>query len=277
MRFFYFLIIIPSVFFICSCITSAKNNTEFKTSFEDISVQHSIDSSYKTIHVFVALCDNKYQGIVPVPAKIGNGQDIKNNLYWSTAYGVKTFFKNSKEWKLIRTQAIDSMLLERIIFKHQTKKYYLVADAYNGKNIKQCTIEFLKSCAVQHVDTVQINNKTIGINGYSNLLAYIGHDGLMDFKLENSFQNKTEIHKDAIVLACISKKYFAPFLNSCKANPLVWSTGLMSPEAYTLHDALSGYINQESTNKITEKAAMAYSKYQKCSLSAAKKLLVNGW
>lgn len=277
MRFFYFLIIIPSVFFICSCTTSAKNNTESKTSLEDIPAQYSIDSSYKTIHVFVALCDNKYQGIVPVPAKIGNGQDIKNNLYWATAYGVKTFFRNSKEWKLIRTQAIDSMLLERIIFKHQTKKYYLVADAYNGKNIKQCTIEFLKSCAVQHFDTVQINNKTIGINGYSDLLAYIGHDGLMDFTLENSFKNKTEIHKDAIVLACISKKYFAPFLNSCKAKPLVWSTGLMSPEAYTLHDALTSYINQEPTNKITEKAAMAYSKYQKCSLSAAKKLLVNGW
>jgi hypothetical protein len=26
---------------------------------------------------FVALCDNKYPGIVPVPAKIGNGQYIK--------------------------------------------------------------------------------------------------------------------------------------------------------------------------------------------------------
>src|SRR5688572_22804615 len=29
----------------------------------------------QVIHIFVALCDNKYQGIVPVPAKIGNGQD----------------------------------------------------------------------------------------------------------------------------------------------------------------------------------------------------------
>jgi len=28
----------------------------------------------RTIHVMVALCDNKYQGIAKVPAKIGNGQ-----------------------------------------------------------------------------------------------------------------------------------------------------------------------------------------------------------
>jgi len=41
------------------------------------------NTSFKTIHVFVALCDNVNQGIVPVSAKLGNGQDIKGNLYWS--------------------------------------------------------------------------------------------------------------------------------------------------------------------------------------------------
>ena len=55
----------------------------------------------KTIHVFVALCDNRYQGIVPVPAKIGNGQDAATNLYWGAVYGIKTFFNKSSEWKLI--------------------------------------------------------------------------------------------------------------------------------------------------------------------------------
>ena len=56
----------------------------------------------KTIHILVALCDNKYQGIVQVPAKIGNGQDPKNNLYWGCGYGVKSFFKKQSEWKLIK-------------------------------------------------------------------------------------------------------------------------------------------------------------------------------
>src|SRR5688572_31348119 len=50
------------------------------------------DSLTRTIHIFVALCDNKYQGIVPVPAGIGNGQDPKNNLYWGAGYGLKSFF-----------------------------------------------------------------------------------------------------------------------------------------------------------------------------------------
>lgn len=270
------IIIIVLSFIFIACNTIAKNNKNAIAKTET-NQNFKIDTSYSTIHVFVALCDNKYQGIVPVPAKIGNGQDTKNNLYWATAFGIKTFFKNSKEWKLVRTQAIDSTILERVVFKHTTKNIYLIADAYNGRAIKQCSIDFLKSCAFQEYDTIQIQHKIIGINGYSELSAYIGHDGLMDFSLENTFQNQTDKHKDAIVLACISKKYFAPYLKSSNATPLVWSTGLMSPEAYTLYDALSGYINHETPNKITERAAIAYSKYQKCSLTAAKKLLVSGW
>src|SRR4028119_1386174 len=85
-----------------------------------------------TIHLFVALCDNKYQGIVPVPVKIGNGQDPNNNLYWGCGFGIRTYFKNSREWKLVKSQKVNSVILERLIFKHATKNYYLIADAYNG-------------------------------------------------------------------------------------------------------------------------------------------------
>src|SRR5688572_5302736 len=107
-----------------------------------INIPHT-DSTWKTIHVLVALCDNKYQGIVPVPEKIGNGQDPDNNLYWGCAYGIRTFFKNSSDWKLVSTRKHDSVILERLVFKHATKNWYLVADAYNGKHIRECTEDFL--------------------------------------------------------------------------------------------------------------------------------------
>jgi hypothetical protein len=52
--------------------------------------------SLRTVHVFVALADHQYQGIIPVPARLGNGDDPDHNLYWgSFAYGVKTFFSRS--------------------------------------------------------------------------------------------------------------------------------------------------------------------------------------
>ncbi|KQT17699.1 hypothetical protein ASG31_09520 [Chryseobacterium sp. Leaf404] len=234
-------------------------------------------SDAKTIHVFVALCDNKYQGIVPVPENIGNGQDPDNNLYWGCGFGVRTYFKKSKEWKFIESRKLKSEKLERIIFKHSTKNYYLVADAYDGQFIKNTTVDFLKSSSGNLKDTLKTGKTVIGIGGNAKLLAYVGHDGLMDFQLNETFENTDQQKRDVIILACYSKKYFTPHLQKTNVNPLVWTTGLMSPEAYTLHDAISGYLNSESNEQIRSRAAKAYSKYQKCSDKAARNLLVTGW
>jgi hypothetical protein len=231
----------------------------------------------KTIHVFVALCDNKYQGIVPVPKAIGNGQDHNNNLYWGALYGIRTYFRKSNEWKLLSTRGRDGIILERLIFKHATKNYYLIADAYDGQYIEQCTIDFLRGVSGIQKDTVILNDKTLGISGNASLLAYIGHNGLMDFELTETYANSDNKVRDAIILACYSKRYFTPSLKEANANPLLWTTHLMAPEAYTLHDALSGYVNGESNANIREKGAAAYARYQKCSLKAARGLLVTGW
>ncbi len=235
------------------------------------------DSTYKTIHIFVALCDNQYQGIVPVPKAIGNGQDPNNNLYWGCGYGIRTYFKKSKEWKFIKSQKIDSTLMERIVFKHMSKKFYLVADAYNGKYIEACTRDFFQATSGFIKDTVQLSDRTIGIDGNSSLCAYIGHNGLMDFRVDESYANVDGKSRDAIILACLSKKYYSYHMGQAKANPLVWSTNFMAPEAYTIHDALSGYVIGETNEQIRSRAAAAYSRFQKCSVKAARGLLVTGW
>ena len=231
----------------------------------------------KTIHVFVSLCDNKYQGIVPVPAAIGNGQNPDANLYWGCGYGVRTFFKKSKEWKLLSTRKASGAILERLIFKHTTKNCYLIADAYNGQYIKQCTKDFLNGSCGNQKDTVQLDGKILGIAGNASLLAYIGHDGLMDFQLSDSYLNTDNIKRDVIILACYSKHFFSPHLKAANVNPVLWTSHLMCPEAYTLHDALTGYVNGENNESIRAKAVAAYAQYQKCSLKAARGLLVAGW
>jgi hypothetical protein len=235
------------------------------------------DTATRTIHVLVALCDNRYQGIVPVPAGIGNGQNPATNLYWGCAYGVKTYFSKSKNWTLLRQYKIDSLLMERLVFRHRQSGWYLVADAYNGRYIQQCTVDFLQGCAGQRKDTLQVEGKALGCYGNARLLAYIGHDGLMDFSLSDDFGNADGNTRDAIMLACISKKYFAPHLKQTKARPLLWSTGLMAPEAYILHDALETYLGKGQPQQVRVSAAAAYHRYQRCGLSAADRLLVSGY
>jgi len=271
------LFLIP-VFLLAFCKEKSNNEESNKITTAITKTEKILNTEFgsdtKTIHIIVALCDNKYQGIVPVPKTIGNGQDPKNNLYWGTAYGIKTFFKRSSEWTLIKQLKIDSVILERLIFKHKSKNFFLVADAYNGKHIKDATETFLRSSAGIVKDTIKVNDKTIGILGNAQLVAYIGHDGLMDFSIQEEFVNTDNKQRDVIILACYSKSYFQPHLKKSKVNPLVWTTGLMAPEAYTIHDAITGYVKAETNDAIRIRAAKAYHKYQKCSLKAAMNLLV---
>ncbi|MFK7750045.1 MAG: hypothetical protein AB8B65_16760 [Kordia sp.] len=232
----------------------------------------------KKIHVFVALCDNVNQGIVPVPKSLGNGQSPRTNLYWGALYGMKTHFKRSKDWEFVKTiPSNNPKILERIVFKHKTTNTYLLADAYDGKFIKQTTIDFLQASSGANPTEITVNDQKLSFGGNSNLVAYIGHDGLMEFSLDTKFSPKNTKKRDAIILACISKSYFKPYLRQTGANPLVWSTGLMSPEAYTLKWAIDGWILNESDAEICERAAKAYHKYQKCGMRGASRLLVTGY
>lgn len=88
------------------------------------------------IHVFVALCDNVNQGIVPVSPTLGNGDDPDRNLYWGAAFGIRSFFAKSRDWQLltvvIPTNKSSSVVLDRRVFKHRHRDLFLVAEAYRG-------------------------------------------------------------------------------------------------------------------------------------------------
>ena len=164
------------------------------------------------VHVFVALADNEHQGIVPVSASLGNGDNPQTNLYWGAAFGVKTFFTKSKEWELLSSVANpSSVILERSVFKHRKQNVFLIADAYRGSEISQATLDFLAAAAGQPGYAVEVKQEnravTIHAGGSADVLAYIGHDGLMDFKMPNSPEGRDKRQRQVIILACASKPY----------------------------------------------------------------------
>ena len=245
---------------------------------------HAQESKLRTVHVFVALADNQHQGIVPVAATLGNGEDPARNLYWGSAYGVKTFFSRAPEWeRLSCVQKPKPAILERCVFKYRTANVYLISDAYRGIEIKHAILDFLDSAAGVGADVVPVSAKAAGpvlnlpAHGGAALLAYIGHDGLMDFQLPHYPQQKDANHREAIVLACASKQFFGEAVRASGAYPLLWTTGLMAPEAYTLKSALDGWIAAENREQVRDRAAGAYDKYQKCGIRAAHRLLTTGW
>lgn len=238
-----------------------------------IAAQAAAQERARTIHVFVALCDNKHQGIVPVPAKFGNGEDPANNLYWGAMYGVKTYLKNSRDWTLVTTQKLPGeQVLERVVFKHKIAEAYLVADAYRGDKIKNAIEDFLNAAAGNNAQMLKFDKQSLAIHGAADLVVYVGHNGLMDFEAAQPTPGKDAKPRDAIVLACKSKSYFQPRLLQLKSRAVLLTTGFMAPEAYTLEAALTGWLEEEPAEKIKDRAARAYDKYQKCGLKAATRL-----
>lgn len=232
----------------------------------------------RVIHVLVALCDNVNQGIVPVPARLGNGEDLKGNLYWGAAYGVKTFFTRSSEWKLVAQQLNPQpSILERCVFKHKTRAVYMVADAYRGAAIKETITDFFDYASGGGGMNLRADEVALRGGGGADLLVFVGHNGLMDFTLSSQAKRQDDRRRDAIMLCCASKSYFAAPLKATGANPLLWTTNLMAPEAYILEAAINGWMQNESGEQIRQRAAEAYNKYQRCGLKAARNLFSGSW
>jgi hypothetical protein len=142
-------------------------------------------------------------------------------------------------------------------------------------------LDFLDAASGSRPEQITVKDGTQRVTftggGGSNLVAYVGHVGLMNFSLPRILRQKNDAARQAIILACASKAYFSESIRASGAYPLLWTTNLMAPEAYTLKSALDGWILGESNEEIRNRAASVYDKYQKCGLKSALRLLVTGW
>jgi len=230
-------------------------------------------------HVVVALCDNQFQGIVPVPAILGDGDDPKSNLYWGAMYGVRTWFRNQRDWKPVAIGAsrdprvLDRVLFTREVMRHgKTTRVYLVAEAWRGRNIADAVRHFLELNRGEHRETLRDGEHEIDAGGSAHVIAFVGHNGLMDFAAPSLPAARAIAQPHAsVVLACMSDSFFAELLGK-DSIPLITTTGLMAPEAYTLAALLESWFGGGDGNQARNAAAVAYAKYQRTSENAARRL-----
>jgi len=241
----------------------------------------SLNAAEKVIHVFVALCDNESQGIQPVGKAIGDGDKPDANLYWGCSDGIQRYFSKHKLWKKLEThkpQSADetSPIMRRIIFQHIRTKSILVADAYQGKHIKACTTNYLNASygSYRAVIDSKILGRKIKLGAESDLTAFIGHNGLMDFSVKvTPASNQPKL--DTITLCCISDRFFIPHFQKTNTTPILQTRSLMYPGSFILHDALEGWFKNENRSQIRTRAAKAYAKNQKISTKGGYSIFKN--
>jgi hypothetical protein len=210
------------------------------------------------VHVTVALCDNATQGIVPVPPAIGDGNDPRTNLYWGAAYGLRTWLKRER-WKVEIVPPPHAAILERLVARKTIggREVVLTADAWRGTRIREAITSFLEK------------SSGIGDGSSTDLVAYVGHDGLMEFDVAPRIARGAVKRPKSVVLACASLQYFGEHLRRAASEPLLLTTGLMAPEAYTLTAAVEAWVKGED---VREAAAAAYHRHQNCGIRAARRL-----
>lgn len=226
----------------------------------------------RVLHLFVALVDNASQRIAPVPAKIGNGDDPANNLYWGCDDGVKTVFSKSKAWKRLAVTDPDGAegpIMERLVFYNKDAKAWLIADAYRGKEIKQCLIDCLAAMAGTFKAEATAGDTKIAAGGAADLVAYIGHNALMEFTLETPAPAPDLKPKTIMSICCISRTYFAKHIRALKAKPLLLTSQYMYPAAQPIRDALAGWLAGKDPEACRKLAGAAYAANQKISVKSA--------
>lgn len=227
----------------------------------------------KVIHAFVALCDNESQGIAKVPVKIGNGDDPANNLYWGCDDGLRSVFSKSKDWKRldIRDPDGEGPILERLVFQHRSGNAWLVADAYRGREIRRCLTDYFAALSGNLAVSAETAELIVEAGGAAQLIAYLGHDGLMEFQVPVPGPSAAvrQAPKTAIALCCVSRPWFAPGLEKTGARPLLMTTQLMYPAAQLLRESAAGWLEGADGAACLRRAAAAYAANQKISFKAA--------
>ncbi len=212
-----------------------------------------LQAAPKQVRVYVALCDNKTQGIMPVGEKIGDGDKPDANLYWGCSDGFGAYFKRSSRWKVVKSEKdVSETALRKMTLRHVSGDVELVAEAYKGSKIKQCIEDFEKAACSNQYD----------------LVAFIGHNGLMDFNLE--VPKKVEGNDtDVVVLCCQSESYFGDRLKALGCRPILMTQQLMYPGSFLLHAGIEKWRSGGSLADIRSAAGKAYAKNQKISVRAA--------
>ncbi len=238
------------------------------------------------VHAIVAVCDNEHQGIVPVPAQLGDGLDPASNLYWGALYGVRTHMKKAGWTRTVidpppgKDEGGD--VLERIVLSRTMTRedrpveVHIVADAWRGDRMERALEHYLAISAGRDPEVVELRRGQqtlqLAAGGDAHLLAWIGHNGLMDHSLERVRPHSAAKPRAALVLACYSKEYFKDHFRQVGAHPVLLTNGLMAPEAYTLDAAVRAWVEQGDTEAVLTEAAAAYHAYQKCGERAARRL-----
>ncbi|MBN2531073.1 MAG: hypothetical protein JXR76_32105 [Deltaproteobacteria bacterium] len=247
------------------------------------------------VTVYVALCDNDSQGIIPVKNRaICNGDDPLKNIYWK-GNGIAGYLK-AHQWHKVqsRQDVSNTVVIEEVWSKTQFASTALqkmgfprqfsvsiIAKAYRGNRIGDAMKDYLDAVNNDSPQTIALSDgRLLQGGGQSHLVGYIGHNYMMDvsegtstwWMLKHTWSKGTSTTpKGTFALACESNAYIRPFVSRQNIYILMMNKFLTYPSAWTVGGIIDGLATGGDGNSIFKHGVRQFAKGQQCGLCWAKK------
>jgi hypothetical protein len=209
-----------------------------------------------TIEAHVALCDN---GVIRCGGRgLGDGDDLKRNLYWATSGGLRGWFERpGSGWTRVSLAGGDGRILETVIYSRRESpseawralgvrepfEVRVVAHAWRGREIDRALDAFANDLFSD--ESPQI-------------IAWVGHNGWMDRETQHWPRGGARRVKGAIAIACLTKSYLRETLLGETRVPLLLTRDLLFAGSHALDGAVQAFVAGGTLEEIRMGAARAY-------------------
>jgi hypothetical protein len=213
------------------------------------------------VQVHVALCDNRH--VRCGSTGLGDGDDLKKNLYWATSGGLRGWFeRRGSGWTRVSvTRGKRPEILEQVTYARTVapegvwrelgvdKPFELrvVANGWQGVAIDDALETFVEDL---HHD------------GDAHLVAFVGHNRFMDREPFEFPKSADQRPKGVVAIACATKPYLQPVISPRRV-PLLLTTDLMFAGSHALDGAIQSFAAGGSYSDIRAAAARSYAEGQR--------------
>lgn len=251
------------------------------------------------VTVYVALCDNDSQGIIPVRNRsICDGDHPMQNMYWAGKNALAGMAKKQRWKKVSRVEDPDGTLMVEQIWEKwahpgpglraagvdEPFKIYVIGRAYRGNKIHNAFVDYLRAVHNDDALSMDLDGTTISYGGAGHVVGYVGHDYMMDVEpgsaalreIVDATRGDSSSAKGVFALACAGDSWIRPFISRENVYVMALNVYLAFPNAWTIDGILDGIADRGDGADIHRSAAKGFAKGQECGVTWARKALNHG-
>jgi hypothetical protein len=229
------------------------------------------------VEAHVALCDNR---VIPCGSRrLGDGDSVETNLYWASSGGLRGWFgRRGSGWtEVARRKQPRADVLEESVWKRRVTPtaawrrrgveapfdVYVVASAWRGVQIDRAIEAYLADVFGHAPRLVAADEKILRAGGAAHLVAYVGHNRLMDrppfdFAEAARAAGEPDAQKGTIAVACASARYLARGVAARARVPLLMTSDLLFAGSHGFEGAVRAFLDGAPLADIRLAAARAY-------------------